>query len=384
MTGVIDLRRLRAGPAMLLCLLALGCSSKAPAPGAKESAGGSGAPPIAQTSSDEFHYDDPCSLLEPKEVEAVLGSPLGAPPFRSKGGPGAGVVDGEYCVYATANHQFIQVGVDFTGGRTAYSMANFAKGLLSSGGGNAAIQHAVKQSFKLDDGTELAGEWDEATLMPMNCCIFEALRGDQKIEIDFTGSDATLKQAASLVDAAFRRIDKPLKIDGGASSSIAAAAELETHRMKPVDPCSVLTRAEVEALIGKLAADPASKVSHHGTDTCTYELPSSGIRRIFELDFTWRGGYYKWRSDSHVAAIGTGALTTVARDVRGNDAAAATNEMLKNKALAANDAWEHAEFHAMGFAAVKKDLLVEIKGLAGTGVSGDAATRIVAAAMRKF
>ena len=36
------------------------------------------AAPMAAASSDEFHHDDPCSLLEPKEVAAVLGAPLGA------------------------------------------------------------------------------------------------------------------------------------------------------------------------------------------------------------------------------------------------------------------------------------------------------------------
>jgi hypothetical protein len=227
-----------------------------------------------------------------------------------------------------------------------------------------------------------------------------ALRADQKIEIDFTGSDATLKQAASLVDAAFKRIDKPLKIDGGADASIAAAAELEKRRLKPVDPCTLLARAEVEALIGKLAGNPVS----NGTDSCAYELPTAGMRQIYQLEFTWRGGYYKWRSDSHLAAIGTGALASMAGDVtkemrqglggkgavEGHEAeteavsqgaAAEVKKALDNKTLAANDAWEQAEFQAMDFAAVKKDVLVRIKL---PGVKRDDATRLVAAAMRKL
>jgi hypothetical protein len=355
---------------------------------------------MAQTASEEYDNDDPCSLLDPKEVEAVLGAPLGAPPYRSKSGPGTAAVDGDSCVYETADFHYIQLGVEFTGGRTAYSFINMTKGLLGGGGGNAGVQHAVKQAFKLDDGTELAGEWDEATLMPMNCCIFVALRGDQKIEIDFTGSDATLKQAASLVDAAFKRIDKPLKIDGGANTSIAAARELEKHRVKPVDPCTLLPRAEVEAVIGKLTANPVSK----GTDSCSYELPTIGIRRIYELDFKWRGGYYEWRSHGHTAAIGVGALSTMSGDAiketrqglggkaaaKGHEAeseadaqgaATEVKKALDNKTLAANDAWEHAEFQAMDFAAVKKDVLVKINLL---GVKADDATLLVAAAMRKF
>lgn len=94
------------------------------------------APPFAQSASSEPDQNDPCSLLEPKEVEAALGAPLAVPPYRSSGGP-----------------------------------------------------------FGATPG----------------------LRGDQLITIDFTASPATLRQAAMLVDSAYKRIAKPLKIDGGAS-----------------------------------------------------------------------------------------------------------------------------------------------------------------------
>ena len=50
----------------------------------------------------------------------------------------------------------------------------------------------------------------------MNCCIFSGLRGDQLITIDFTASPATLRQAATLVDSAYKRMEQPLKIDGSA------------------------------------------------------------------------------------------------------------------------------------------------------------------------
>jgi len=148
MTGVKDLPRLRAGLAARLRLLTLGCSSKAPAPGPTAGAGASGAPPMAQTASDEADdNDDPCSLPEPKEVEAVLGAPLGAPPFCSRGGPGGGAAGGEYCVDEAANLHYIQVGVDLTGGRTAYSLANFSKGLLSSPARAAASSGTVSTSI---------------------------------------------------------------------------------------------------------------------------------------------------------------------------------------------------------------------------------------------
>ena len=133
-------------------------------------------------------------------------------------------------------------------------MTGMVKGLMKSGGGSADIAHNAKRNFRLDDGTELAGEWDEASLMPMNCCIFLALRGDQLITMDFTASTATLRQAAGLVDSAYKRIDQPLRIDGGAG--VAAAKALDKTRPQPVEVCSLLARADVEAILGKLASDP--------------------------------------------------------------------------------------------------------------------------------
>jgi len=61
-------------------------------------------------------------------------------------------------------------------------------------------------------GAELAGEWDEASHMAMTCCIFMAMRGDQLITIDFTATPATLRQAATLVDSAYKRMEQPLQV----------------------------------------------------------------------------------------------------------------------------------------------------------------------------
>ena len=387
--GGIQLHRLSVGMLFVLAGLLAGCSSKAPAPAATAAADQSAAPPFAQGDSEDFDTDDPCSLLEPKEVEAVLGAPLGTPPFRARG-PYEPAVDGDQCVYKTADFHYVTVSATFTGGAQAYSMLNMGKKLLS-GASDPNLNKAIKQSFKLDDGTELTGEWDEASLMPMNCCIFEALRGDQLIEIDFTGSSTTLRQAASLVDAAFKRIDKPLKIDGGAN--VTAAAELEKHRVQPVNPCSLLTRAEVEAVIGKLIADPVA----HGTDSCSYEVPPVGIRQVYELHFTWRNGYYDWRQNGHVAGIAGGAVAKMSGDVveqklrqelgvKGAAEArpaseAEVNAIIGGHEVAANGAWERAADQGMGFAAVKKDVLVTIDL---RGIKEATARDLVAAAMRKL
>jgi hypothetical protein len=389
MNETIRFHLLSASVLLVSSALLLGCSSKTPAPGAAPTAAQSGAPPFAQGDSENFDTDDPCSLLEPKEVEAVLGAPLGTPPFRARG-PYEPAVDGDQCVYKTADFHYITLSVTFTGGAQAFSMVNMSKKLVG-GAADPSLNKAIKQSFKLDDGTELTGEWDEASLMPMNCCIFEALRADQLIEIDFTGSSATLRQAASLIDAAYKRIDTPLKIDGGAN--VAAAAELEKRRVQPVNPCSLLSRAEVEAVIGKLIADPVAQ----GKDSCSYEVPPAGIRQVYELHFTWRNGYYDWRQNGHVAKIAGGTIAKMSGDVvekmlqheLGAQGAAEArpaseaevNAIIGGHEVAANDAWERAADQGMGFAAVKKDVLVTIDL---RGVKEAAARALVAAVMRKI
>ena len=60
----------------------LGCSHKA-APASAQAP-----PPFATSPVAEENFDkqDPCNLLDPKEVEAVLGAPLAVPPYRSGNG----------------------------------------------------------------------------------------------------------------------------------------------------------------------------------------------------------------------------------------------------------------------------------------------------------
>ncbi|HTD11723.1 MAG TPA: hypothetical protein VK676_06630 [Steroidobacteraceae bacterium] len=296
--------------AALIGIALVGCSRHS-SPTAQDT-GALPPPPFAKSNTGET-YDkrDPCNLLDPKEVEAVLGAPLAVPPYRSANATADPTPTGESCVYEAANFRYIDLQVTYEGGALAASMTGMVKNLLKSGGGAADIKNNVSKNFRLDDGTEIAGEWDEASLTPMNCCIFSGLRGDQLITIDFTASPATLRQAATLVDGAYKRIDHPLKIDGGAG--VAAAKALNKTRPQPKDVCSLLSRAEVEAILGHLAKDPISR----GQDGCTYEVPvpPQTPPQQYELTVRWRGGYYQWRSDRHVARIGTAAVGQIAADV---------------------------------------------------------------------
>ncbi|MBV9344241.1 MAG: hypothetical protein JO341_06575 [Gammaproteobacteria bacterium] len=370
-----------------LALLAIGgCSRHTPST-AKLNAPPT-APPFAQSDTgDTYDPQDPCNLLDPKEVEAVLGAPLAVPPYRAGSSTFNPSPSGENCVYESGNFRYITLEVDREGGAQHYSMTGMVKNLMKMGGGSAPIQNNVKKNFQLDDGTELAGEWDEASLMPMNCCIFMALRGDQLVTIDFTGSTATLKQAAQLVDSAYKRMDSPLKIDGGAA--VAAAKTFDKTRPQPVDVCSLLTRAEVEAIIGRLARDPIS----HGHDGCEYAVavPQQNVPEQYELQVRWRNGYYQWRSDQHTGHLGGAAVGQMAKDVAAEMGAPLPEQApppdpsaTPAAGSAGTDPAETPTFTALHLAAVKRDVEVAVAGSYPNTAEGKAKARgLVTAALAK-
>jgi len=364
-----------------VCTLALswGCNGRS-----NTSNSSSTSSPASRTADGDSH--DPCSLLDPKEVEAVLGAPLGTPPFRSGGGPQMANTGGHACVYQTADFHYLSVEIDFTDGALAYSMVNFAKKLVNSSPDQKMAKN-IKRSFKLDDGTELSGEWDEASLTAMNCCIFNALHGDQMISIDFTGSRMSLPQAATLIDAAFKRIDKPLAIDGAAN--VAAAKNFAGRRPKPVDVCTLLTRAEVEAVGGgPLLADPVP--GKDSKNSCTYARETNGMRFPFDLNVIWNGGDYRYRSDGHVQRIGTGMLTGMAADAvkeatgseaHGQRAGEIVGAAVAPQAAPADQAWEEAEVRGRQFVAIKKDVVVKIDMW---GIKPDEAQKLMAIVLKKI
>jgi hypothetical protein len=404
------------GAAFLLCAVLAGCSGKPSSGAGAVSAGSSEQPPVAQSDTDEFHHEDPCSLLDPKEVEAVFGGPLGTAPYR--GAIDNPVADGSDCVYRSANFQAITLSVDFDGGQQAYHVSDFVGNLVK---GASVVNDKTKKAMVSEDGSEIAGEWDEAKLTPFTCCVFNALRADQMISIDFTGSSATLKQAAELVDAAFKRMAKPLSLDGGAN--VAAAKAFLKTRPGRRDPCSVLSQAEAESILGKLIAPPAAK-----GDTCSYERPPQGIRQVYELGYKWRGGNYDFRTDLQAAKMGGAALGTMefqsttqqqvpdAPAVTGTDSSAASagapggsgfHTVTTTTSVSVDDAarqvtgqtfsqgahltgeqdaagvgpWERSAVIGPKFEAVKKDIAVEVDL---RGVDPSKAKALVAAAMKKL
>ncbi|HVS78530.1 MAG TPA: hypothetical protein VHE11_16435 [Steroidobacteraceae bacterium] len=310
----------------------------------------SGVEPASTAASDTDSTDehDPCSLLDPKEVEAALGSPLATPPFRTGGGsPSA---DGEQCAYEDAHFHRILVDVDWDGATFAWKMMGNIQTMINKG--------PTKGMLHLADGSDLAGTWDEARVQ--GCCTFATLLGDQSVTIDAENSNVGIPAAAKLADAALKRLDKPLAIDGNGGVGPAKAYEA-SHRPKRRDACSLLTRAEAEAIIGPLSADPRAS-----GDTCEYDRSAVGrmggnVREVLEIEAHWSFGYQEL--NQNISLLQGFAKGFTAGLPGGKNVEAA----LRGGQLPASPYWEAAYAggtRSGGLAAVKNDVMIGVNGLA--------------------
>jgi hypothetical protein len=220
---------------------------------------------------------DPCKLLAADEVEAIIG-PLAGPPYRASGT--APEANGADCRYETAAARSIRVSVMWEDGAQFVGMMGAMAGALKTAG---------LGKLKLSDGTIASGAWDRAHVN--QCCEFNALRGDRLVTIDVAASRATIGQAAVLADAAVRRLDQPLTIDGGAG--VGSAQQRAAQRPKARSVCDVVSRTDAEAIAGStLLAPPKGD-----EDSCSYvwDLAANGSRYTLKLTMQWKDGFHEWR-----------------------------------------------------------------------------------------
>ncbi len=319
--------------AAALLLIACGKSSTPPA--------ASAAAPVAEATaaSPQAKADphDPCRLLEPKEVEAALGAPLAGAPFRAESANrsdgGTPLPEGDACWYETADHHNIAIEVTWKD----------AGAVLSGIGGYLAkAEAATKGLVKLQDGSELTGEWDEVKVL--GCCTFMALRGDAMVEIDFGGSTANFEQAGALADAALRRLDAPLPIDG--TAGIAAATQREAQRPKAGDPCSLWTAADIEASVGIL------KKLEPSSDECTVTFENDKGRNVlFVSTVTWRNGYRRYREGNQMLG---GMLGAALKEIGAEGSKAGKSQTLDGP-------WDAAQQTAVQFNSVRHDVQIAIR-----------------------
>ena len=183
-----------------LLLMLAGCKDAQVKP---EAAANTTSAAVAPSTKAPADPEDPCRLLEPKEVEAVLGAPLIVPPYRGGQAIGdrAAIPDatGSACWYFTADGKNLTVKAEWK---------NAGAIMAGVGGYLAKADRAAGGMLKLQDGSELTGDWDEVKVL--GCCDFMALQGDSMVEIDFGGGlNTTAAQAGQLANKALARLKKP-------------------------------------------------------------------------------------------------------------------------------------------------------------------------------
>ena len=324
-------------------LSAVGMSGCGPSPA---SVSGSGAPDraavgvVADTAAADPH--DPCRLLRPAEVEAVLG-PLAGAPFRASAPQnrdgGTPAEDGPACWYETADFRNVAVQATWTDAGAV---------MAGIGGYLARAEDAAGGLVKLQDGTELAGDWDEVRML--GCCTFMAMQGDSMVEVDFGGSAMEETDAATLANAALARLALPLAMDGNAG--VGAARTRQASRPRQTDPCGLWSATDIEEVLQGVLREPPR--ASDGSCTWVYET-DAGRERIFVSTVVWRNGYRTWRNDNSRFA---GFSANIARDNGGHGPRAGS---------AVDGPWDAAEDSGMQFNAVKSDVQIALRH-AGIGL----------------
>ncbi|MEO8017945.1 MAG: hypothetical protein ABI769_09035 [Pseudomonadota bacterium] len=338
---------------LVACAAVAGCSKH------EDASNDTGAlPEHSATEESSFEGDggDPCSLLEPREVEAAIGK-LAVPPYREgMNGPEA---TGGKCVYLTQDFRRLVLDVTWTDGASVMKMLGMPAAI--------ADQAKMRGKLPLPDGVTLTGEWDEAKAL--SCCEIDALRGDAVVGINFMGTDLSTAQGTELLNAALRRLEAPLKIVAGAAGVAAAAQREESRagRPKPVPACTLITAADAAALIG-----PVDTLPEDNEQKCEYR--SKTQPKLISFSVSWERGYQNFRSDRDLG-------NKVVSGLLGGDAKAPEATAAAAAAAQYPGPWEKADVVVLDFAAVRGDVLMKID-IRGTSL--DNAKALLATAMNRI
>ena len=276
--------------------------------------------------------DNPCSLLTAAEVEALLGEPLGGPPFRVNGYEPTAT--GAACRYETKTFRAVTVEVDWSHGNDTFRMIEMVSGIADAGN--------LKGVLTLSDGTDLHGAWDKAAMFM--CCQFNALHGDQRVMIDISATKLTETDAGALADKAVQRLNQPLAVAD--DEGVAEATARDKTRPAVASACTLVTRAEAEALVGApLLAEPEGNES-----VCTYVWTPAGgdYQEQVSLKVTWRGGFGEMRLTQTAIGMGLDMLADQGLDL--------TQDQSRADAL-----FDEYSTSMIGVLAARKDVLLSIE-----------------------
>lgn len=244
----------------------IGCGTKGGDRPKNESASGD---VVAARLSINADPNDACRLVSQAEMERFIGSLL-EPPYRTKDRRPNPTGDG--CLYRAKDYRSVTIELDRENGEMGFRMLagtrNTVDEALGTGGDTSAIPGA---------------SWDKAARAFGR---FVALKGPSTIIVDPLGARLDLATQASIVRLAIAHLDTPLAYDGARAASTRKEVSLT-----PRNPCSLVTTAEVEGLMGKLRAPPHPSLD--GTSCVfplTVEFAGTPVDRALEVQ--WSDGFY--------------------------------------------------------------------------------------------
>jgi hypothetical protein len=212
---------------------------------------------------------DPCTLVSQAEMERFMG-PLGEPPYRVDNNRRADP-KGDDCLYRDRTGRYVVLGVDWDGGPL----------LMKIAGATAMAAEDLLGTRDMSADT-LEAAWDEAGITFGRLI---ALKDSTAVTVDPMGSQLDRGAQARIAALALSRVNSPLPYNG------ASAARSRPPDPAPRNPCTLVRRAEAEALMGPLRGDPTP--SDDGTE-CTFTLREEafGSPIVNSLTVAWRDGYY--------------------------------------------------------------------------------------------
>jgi len=219
---------------------------------------------------------DPCSFLRQADAEAILG-PLKRPPLRVKNDESREPdPEGRVCAYFPLDQG------DRRDENVRVEVATH-DGLQLQVATGAAVQATAGwvPGHALGD-TAVPGPWDAAARVGGQ--LFTARQGDVAVQVTVRWLGVKDGRVDSIGARVLRNIpDVP---------AAAPAARGDDDGFPGVDPCGVLTRAEVEAVVGRLSMPPYrsranSSLAEANGASCSYRTPH---HRVLVVSPVWEGG----------------------------------------------------------------------------------------------
>jgi hypothetical protein len=358
----------RSGAAILLTVALAACGGESANTGAQQPSP-SEAPTVAPNSTRAAEDwkpsirtatlpENPCELLPVAEVEAILGK-LAEPPRRDDG-----------CRYILPVPESVLA--KRQEGKAAREKFGQAFGLPSQPEGRGSIlemqddprSYSVTVNVNITANAEgaSAGEegspdanWDEARRARSG---FYGRMGHIRITVNRQSPDVPSEPMYALAERVRERIpDLPFPVTN----------PYQVIQLADGDPCSLLTRAEVETVLGPLAMDPYRSSSEwpplaHGKGhACAYYTPG---HRVFVVAPTWTGG-----ASAFKIAKGVGGLIGIV--------APQENVIVRGP-------WDQSHAHEAGaFMFLKGDRLLEVYYGTSRASRGDA-IKLAATAMQRL